>query len=208
MPTFVHVIDKHKGMTLDYGFVLKIDGIIDLMNYVMCVKNTQMVNAFSEYLNSKEFDYLTKQGYSGKNHCITPTSFCLSVLSRCETLKEKPRSVIELLSNLMEKTVSGMMNVIDKYGTIYIQRSGGYFSHSDTISVGKTVNQDTYDYPGVDRTIKINQWPNGTHWYARVGEFDISDNEGNYKWNTREEAINHTKPYLIKNNIPIPKEFT
>ena len=43
--------------------------------------------------------------------------------------------------------------------------------------------------------VRYIQWPDGKHWYAKVGNFDICDKEGNYKWNTKEEAMNAAKKF-------------
>jgi hypothetical protein len=37
-----------------------------------------------------------------------------------------------------------------------------------------------WDVPGVSK---------GVHWYAKVGNFDIVDEKGNQKWDTKEEAM-------------------
>lgn len=36
--------------------------------------------------------------------------------------------------------------------------------------------------------VTYSQWPKGTHWYARIGNDDVCDDDGNYKWNTKAEA--------------------
>jgi len=42
--------------------------------------------------------------------------------------------------------------------------------------------------------VRYMQWdlpgfPKGEHWYAKVGDMDVKDKEGNMKWNTKEEAM-------------------
>jgi len=46
--------------------------------------------------------------------------------------------------------------------------------------------------------VRYIQWQDGIHWYAKVGKLDICDKEGNYKWNTKEEAIEAAKYFCKK----------
>jgi hypothetical protein len=47
--------------------------------------------------------------------------------------------------------------------------------------------------------VRFLQWPGGTHWYAKIGKFDICDDMGDYKWNCKGDAIEAAK-WWVKNN--------
>ena len=54
----------------------------------------------------------------------------------------------------------------------------------ETFSIVKTVSKDDMLFPDVTLTqkdIKCNQWPNGNHWYVRVGEYDLPEKYSTYK---------------------------
>ena len=45
-----------------------------------------------------------------------------------------------------------------------------------------------------EKLLKITKWPNGTHWYAKLGEIDVV--EGDYvKWDKKEHAISASKKF-------------
>lgn len=48
-----------------------------------------------------------------------------------------------------------------------------------------------FDYDDV-RFIK---WPDGRHWYAKIGSIDIVDKHGNQKWNDKYYAMNVAKAF-------------
>lgn len=44
--------------------------------------------------------------------------------------------------------------------------------------------------------VRFIMWKGGKHWYAKIGNVDIVDSNGNQKWNTKAEAIQAAKEYL------------
>lgn len=44
--------------------------------------------------------------------------------------------------------------------------------------------------------VRFIMWEGGKHWYAKLGNIDIVDANGNQKWNTKAEAIQAAKEYL------------
>ena len=47
--------------------------------------------------------------------------------------------------------------------------------------------------------VRYMQWDGGWHWYAKIGDLDVTDKYNNQKWNTKEEAEEAAKWYIIKN---------
>lgn len=39
-----------------------------------------------------------------------------------------------------------------------------------------------------NKEVRYLQWPNGKHWYAKIGNDDVVDAQGNQKWSTKKEA--------------------
>lgn len=44
--------------------------------------------------------------------------------------------------------------------------------------------------------IDIHRWPDGTHFYAKVGKLDVVDDDGNVKWNTYKKAMKAAKKFI------------
>ena len=68
MPTFVHAVGAHGQLSMDYGFVLKLSSISDLLDYWEKKREGEFSDGIKSYLQSKEFEYATKGTYSGKGH--------------------------------------------------------------------------------------------------------------------------------------------
>ena len=53
--------------------------------------------------------------------------------------------------------------------------------------------------PTWENRIKLSKWPDGDHWYAHFenGE-DITDKDGNQKWDTQDEAMKASKWWMEK----------
>ena len=68
----------------------------------------------------------------------------------------------------------------------------------DMYEIIEEVYKDTLEYPNEElfhlEDVRYMQWdlPNmgvkGVHWYAKIGNKDVKDKNGNMKWNTKEEA--------------------
>lgn len=47
--------------------------------------------------------------------------------------------------------------------------------------------------------VRYIRWDGGKHWYAKVGKLDICDENNNYKWNSKEEAIKAANKWFLRN---------
>lgn len=191
MPTFVRAIVSHGQVKLDYGFVLKLSSAEELLDYWTKKRASEFGVGLSNFLASKECEYLTRGTYSGKEHVSDPLAAVISHVCQIEAKKEGENEVTvkDVVDSLLTTTFRGMCKSISKTGAIYIQASGGYFPHSEDVIVNATIEQESYDFPIFDLTIKVFQWQGGKHFYAKVGHLDVVDvATGNQKWNTSEEA--------------------
>ena len=44
--------------------------------------------------------------------------------------------------------------------------------------------------------IRYIQWKDGSHWYAKIGKYDVVDENGNQKWDKYNDAINAAEKFL------------
>lgn len=98
------------------------------------------------------------------------------------------RPLIECAS-LENKIFASKLKNLYKFGTLYLRENGSY-----TIDTGyslvdsREMKEMIYpEYTPAD--IIISQWPNGRHWYAKIGKLTVEDEEGNVKWNLKSLAI-------------------
>lgn len=68
----------------------------------------------------------------------------------------------------------------------------------DYHEIVEEIEKDILEYPIEEQyhfeDVRYSKWDmdwltvKGTHWYAKIGNLDVKDKDGNMKWNTKEEA--------------------
>lgn len=99
---------------------------------------------------------------------------------------------------LENQVLQNRINDFLKYGKIYLADGVQQLMlREDMHEIIETVETETLVYPREAQfhieEVRYMQWdvpgyPKGTHWYAKIGNMDVKDKEGNIKWNTKEEA--------------------
>ena len=74
-----------------------------------------------------------------------------------------------------------------------IKRIYGLQRLKDTIEYEDECWKDELEYPEPDtytvNDIRYIQWKDGSHWYAKIGKYDVVDENGNQKWDKYNDAI-------------------
>lgn len=74
----------------------------------------------------------------------------------------------------------------------------------DEFEIAETVESEKFAYLTKNNwcldDVRYMQWNmlgnRGTHWYAKIGNRDITDKDGNMKWNTKKEAETAAKWFI------------
>jgi len=110
-------------------------------------------------------------------------------------------SLIKSAITLENNVIGGKIKAMFRFGSIYIRENGSYMVMHSDIEVMDVIERDELIYPQYTlKDIKITQWKGGTHFYAKVGNVEVSDENDNYKWNTYSEAKKHAENF-VKNYI-------
>lgn len=122
-----------------------------------------------------------------------------------ETLaKIKETTVIEASVYLENKIYQGKLKAIASHGNILLRENGSYMLYSEgRYNILDDVTLENMIYPEGDYSIRIIKWNGGSHFYAKVGKFDVVDGFGNQKWNTRLMAEYHAEKFkenMLKDN--------
>lgn len=117
---------------------------------------------------------------------------------------ESGESLLTATPRLLAKLIEDKIECVNKYGKIYINKSGGYFPHhSDDIKVLEEyiINNDSIIFPSYsDADIKVVKWEGGKHYYAYVGDIWVKPKDGRVKFNTSKEAEDEAKHMVYKLN--------
>jgi len=131
-----------------------------------------------------------------KRHFRTHLGNAVSTLAK---LNETSPLVTEL-PNLVSKIRNGQYKILADYGHVLIRESGSYMALTSNYEITEEVVKETLSFPERSLTdIRIIQWPNGTHYYAKIGNEDVVDEDGNQKWNTHDEAYEKAIEYFNLN---------
>lgn len=106
-----------------------------------------------------------------------------------------------MTANKLETVMmNARLNMFDNGRPLYLSNGLTLFEPNDTIKYQDECWKDTLEYPEpefyTEKDIRYIQWKDGSHWYAKIGKYDVVDENGNQKWNTRNEAINAAYSFL------------
>ena len=171
---------------LRYGYLFDIRNEDELYDYWRACRKGQMLEGWNDYMQSSEWQNASGQG-PGKHHCTTDNGAMLAVLVNAEQGKEENRrDVIHIWTDFNDEMYARMRDTIADRGQIFVNRKGGYFPPLPDHRITDTQDIKAYALPG--SKITVTRWPNGTHWYARVGGEDV-EYCGRKKWDSHDEAL-------------------
>ena len=191
--TFVKLRDMRFIPGIEYPWLLKVTSVEQLLVYETLIQKSRIIKAITETLDSREFQYAACIA-SGplKNHTINRLTY--PILFRAEN---KGLNVINATVDLFDEIFRDKLKALNKYDCLYIQPCGSYFFPSDTHVILKTKELDKCIFPD-ENEIQYIKWPNGKHWYAKVGNKDVKV-DGIMKWNTKEAAEEAVKTFMKEN---------
>ena len=174
-------------VVLEYDWMLVIDKMQHLVNYHEKTMHAQIPITWNNLEKVSE----------GKAHISTTLGSLIHIKA------DNKKSLVELTAEVSDEIFNAKAKALIDCGKIYINKNGGFFPHSENIEVLEEMEVDSKNiiFPSYsDKDIKVIQWPNGTHWYAYVGDFQVEDRNGINKWNTKKEANDQAKSHVYKLN--------
>jgi len=185
---FVKVKLSNDNVFIKYDYLLKMDNVIDLYCYHKYHHNKIITDGVENMLESREwlnFIYPEKTSLADHSRSFIGNAIIKSI--------KNDKSLFQAIDRFSDGVFKDQLKTIEKYGRIYIQQSGSYFpKHVDTIEYGEIIESDTYTWP---KQIRVIQWPNGEHYYAKIGDIDVVW-EGEQKWSCKSEALEKAQIFL------------
>jgi hypothetical protein len=159
-----------------HGWMLSIKTLGDLMHYKETYEKSLLECAFMDYNKCATRD---DEGYVRytqhlRNNLAVWTSL---------TAEMKGASFVYALGETSGKKFIAMLNSLP----IFVNRNGGYFPQDHNCKILETKTQADYWPSERKQEPHYLQWPNGDHWYCKVGPDDV-EVDGKMKWDTRTEA--------------------
>lgn len=100
-------------------------------------------------------------------------------------------SILDDIKIYTEKFLSGYIERFTEGKTLLINRNFGFTILSNSIKILDTKHLKGWLFPDhrkFEQKIKITHWPEGKHYYAKVGTLDVVIN-GEQKWNSEDMAM-------------------
>lgn len=169
---------KYRFVYKDGGWWLMIKTLDELTEYnEKTLSSNQIMKGFQSLLTKPEDCHYERNEY----------------LIYLSALNNKT-DIVSTTVNLMEKQLKVQINEILKGKNLYFNHVGGWHSGNDDFD--QWVDSDKLIFPNLQKEqIKIEQFPNGEHFYAYIGNVQIRDRD-TLKWNTYEEAYNKALEYV------------
>lgn len=171
------------GDKVDNGWWLKIDNEFDLLEW------------FSISNNFGKIWYDLKMAGLKRQHFKTMEAFLMDF--KCSVHPTKTSfSNMDLAQMYNEMKFDVKLKVLRQYGTIYINKVGGFCIPSASLSVKGEINQEELIFPQTGKMeISIDQFPGGTHFYPSVNGVALLI-DGVEKYDSKEEAQKASQKYL------------
>jgi hypothetical protein len=184
----------------EWGWYVKISSVLELYDWYYAFNGpAQIGSAVTDFMNSKEFNYMKVRPEGGplKNHYSTQYGNILRV--RAERLAESKgsASLLDLIDTLTDSVFKVKEKFINEGHTLYINKAGGFMpSLGPEYEVKETIISEELIFPEyTEKDIKIIRWPNGVHYYAKIGCVDVVI-DGEMKWKTEERAYEKALVFL------------
>lgn len=168
------------------GWWLKISTIQELIEYEQQT-NTRWYEAFNSLVNSKEF---TK---TGKEHA---SNLAFAIGMHCQN---NNLTLLEGVSKMASTVFTTQFEYILKGFSIYINPKGGWHPiHSSEKPYTEYCRKPNLTFPAFKESdIRIKQFPGGTHWYAYIGNIQLTNGDI-VKWDKYQDAYEYAKTMVEK----------
>lgn len=169
--------------SIEYGYLLKLVSIDDLNEYIEKFESIRINKGFEIYRKrAREApDSMTKHGHFGDEHHNTCHNKSL----------DEGKSFFQCCCEVYGNKFAMMLRGIIYKGFIYVAENGACVPSCREIS--EIVNSDIYpvfeEKKWTRKDISIKRWPNGHHFYVKVGIHEIPGLKTNTIQEAEEEGV-------------------
>lgn len=160
-------------MKLNYGWLFDIRSLDELFDYLNNVRAPRARTELSDALK-----YVNGQSHANVIALLAET---------------KEISIMEAQIQFNESIMRSMEKTLFETRQIFVNSNGGYFGTHAGVLARESRDIDIWALP--KEQPRFIQWPDGTHWYAKIGDEDIVV-DGKQKWDTKSEAEAAAVKYL------------
>lgn len=185
---------KYHFVKFNNVWYLKVESVQDIIDHFNTILKDQFIDGFKDYMNSvkvckrpngKPWVYIA--------HPETEWNAAVNSIMRIKGL-----SWVDAANELENKTYKDRIWAFGK-GPVYLTNGLGYAPLKEEPEYEDEQWIDEIRYPVSEfdiEKVRYIKWVGGKHWYAKFGVYDIVDENGNQKWDTKEEAEKAVRRYI------------
>lgn len=153
--------------------------IVDHFNKICGREFKEGFEDFKDNVSIKK-DYNGDPYLYSRNHS---SSIWRHAVETCE-IRLKGLSWLQGATSLEKKTFEDRINMFRKGRAIYLRDGLPYYCSLEhpEYEEEKWTEKLEYPYEYQYEDVRFMQWPGGRHWYAKIGNIDITDKYGEQKW--------------------------
>ena len=173
----------------NHTWYLKPETVQDIIDHFNKICGREFKEGFDDFKDNVSIETSKVDGHKylySKNHS---SSVWRNAVELCE-MRIKGLSWLEGATALEQKTFNDRIEMFNKGRAIYLRDGLPYYCSLEHPKYDEEKWIETLDYPYEYKydECRITKWPNGRHWYVRIGKIDICDKFGNYKFSDKSYA--------------------
>ena len=146
---------------------------------------------FEEGFNDFKNNVKVRTCYDGEKHLVSmnhSSSHWRNVVEL--TMKIKDQSWVEAACSLEDQTYKDRINRFNSGKPIFFTDGLAYAPLIEWPEYDEEVWKEELEFPYEYQyeNCRFIQWPGGRHWYVKIGNIDIGDSYGNYKFSDKSYA--------------------
>lgn len=187
---------KYHFVKFNNVWYLKAESVQDVIDHFNTIIKDTFVEGFKDYKRSiKICKNPDGTPWIYRAHPETDWNNAVTIMATV-----KGQSWMEAAHELENKTYNDRIWYAEnKKGHLYLSNGLPYAPLKEEPKYQDEQWLDEIMYPVSEfdpERVRYIQWEGGKHWYAKVDQYDVVDQYGNQKWDTKEEAEKAVRRYL------------
>ena len=166
---------------------LKPEKLEDVIEHFKKFCGREFKEGFEDFRNNVSIkkDYNCEKYLYSKNHSSSLWRYAVEM-----TMQFGGESWLNAANSLEEQTYKNRIERFLEGKPIFLTDGLPYFPPKEWPEYDEEVWKDELEFPYEYNyeDCRFIQWPNGRHWYVKIGNIDIGDKYGNYKFSDKSYA--------------------
>lgn len=175
---------------------LKPESVQDITDHFKKICGREMKQGFNDFADNVQFVKNNKgdNEIRSKNHSTSVWRNAVEM-----TMNIHGGNWMNTANNLENRTYQHRIEMFLKGYELYLTDGMPYYVPVEppVYEEEKWSEELVYPYKLDYNQVRYIQWPNGRHWYAKIGSIDIVDKWGYQKWNDKYYAMEVAKKFCM-----------